>query len=461
MPTPLVLINAVGLTSRLLTYAPRLRALAEAGWRRSLVEVLPAVTCTAQATILTGTSPAQHGIVGNGWYVRESGEVRFWQQSNALIEVEPLYVTARRRAAARGKTFRAAKLFWWFNQGADVELSVTPKPFYAADGNKAFGIHGTPFGLTDRLEKALGRFPFQTFWGPGAGLPCTQWIARCAAEILATERPDLTLVYLPHLDYDPQRFGPSACDMPRLVGELDDAAGPLLDAAARAGARVWVVSEYGHCDVSRPVLPNRALRSAGLLEIRPGPFGEVFDPFVSRAFAVCDHQLAHIYVRNPLDRPAVAELIRALPGVARIAEGPERAELGLDHPRSGDLIALSDADAWFAYPFWLDDRLAPDYARTVDIHRKPGYDPCELLFDPILTWPKGRVIRRLIQKKLGFRTLFDVVPLDPGLVGGSHGLRATRDEDRPLVIGTGQPPASANGVPTEAVRDLVLAALDD
>ena len=460
MPAPLVLINGVGLTGRLLQFAPRLRALAEASWSRSLVECLPAVTCSAQATILTGVPPSRHGIVGNGWYVRDSGEVRFWQQSNALIEAEPLYATARRRAADRGRAFRAAKLFWWFNQGAAVDFSVTPKPFYAADGNKAFGIHGTPFGLTDRLEKTLGRFPFPTFWGPGAGLPCTEWIARCAAQMLADERPDLTLVYLPHLDYDPQRFGPSGSDMPRLVRELDDAAAPLLDAADKAGARVWVVSEYGHCDVSRPVLPNRALRTAGLLEIRPGPFGEVFDPFVSRAFAVCDHQLAHVYVRDPLDRPAVADLIRSLPGVARIVAGDERSELGLDHPRAGDLVALSDSDSWFAYPFWLDDRLAPDYARTVDIHRKPGYDPCELLFDPKLGWPKGRVIRRLIQKKLGFRTLFDVVPLDPGLIKGSHGLRATRDEDRPILIGTGAPPSS-DTLPMEGVRDLVLAALED
>ena len=461
MPAPLVLINGVGLTGRLLQFAPRLRALAEAGWSRSLVECLPAVTCSAQATILTGVPPSSHGIVGNGWYVRDSGEVRFWQQSNALIEAEPLYATARRRAADRGRAFRAAKLFWWFNQGAAVDFSVTPKPFYAADGNKAFGIHGTPFGLTDRLEKTLGRFPFPTFWGPGAGLPCTEWIARCAAQVLADERPDLTLVYLPHLDYDPQRFGPSGSDMPRLVRELDEAAAPLLDAADKAGARVWVVSEYGHCDVSRPVLPNRALRTAGFLEIRPGPFGEVFDPFVSRAFAVCDHQLAHVYVRDPLDRPAVADLIRSLPGVARVVAGDERSELGLDHPRAGDLVALSDSDSWFAYPFWLDDRLAPDYARTVDIHRKPGYDPCELLFDPKLGWPKGRVIRRLIQKKLGFRTLFDVVPLDPGLIKGSHGLRAARDEDRPILIGTGAPPSSPDALPMESVRDLVLAALDD
>ena len=171
------------------------------------------------------------------------------------------------------------------------------------DGNKAFGIAGTPDGLTEALERDLGTFPFHTFWGPMAGLPCTRWIARCAAAVLRGRKPDLSLVYLPHLDYDPQRFGPAGCDMAKAVRELDDACAPLLDAAAEAGARVWVVSEYGHCDVTRPVYLNRALRTAGLLAVRRGPFGEQLDTFQSRAFAVCDHQVAHVYVRDADDVP--------------------------------------------------------------------------------------------------------------------------------------------------------------
>jgi predicted AlkP superfamily pyrophosphatase or phosphodiesterase len=455
---PLVLINAVGLTPRLLPHAPRLSALAKGGWLCRLREVLPAVTCTAQATLLTGQTAEQHGIVGNGWLFRDTGEVRFWQQSNRLLEAEPLYQTARTRAVRRGRSFRCAKLFWWFNQGAAVDISVTPKPYYGADGNKVFDVLTTPAVLAEGLKQKLGQFPFHTFWGPVAGLPCTQWIARCAAVVLHGERPDLTLVYLPPLDYDPQRYGPAGCDMPRLVRELDDACEPLLDAAKAVGARVWVVSEYGHVEVRQAVLSNRALRQAGLLAVRPGPFGENLDTFESRAFAVCDHQLAHIYVRNPADVPRVGEVLAALPGVARVLAGEERAEVALRHPRAGELVALSQPDAWFAYPFWLDDRQAPDYARTVDIHRKPGYDPCELFFDPQLRWPKGRVLMRLLQKKLGFRTRFDVVPLDPGLVRGSHGLSATNAEDRPLLIGDGVPPAAE--LPMTAVRDLVLGALD-
>jgi predicted AlkP superfamily pyrophosphatase or phosphodiesterase len=454
----LVLVNAVGLTSRWLPHAPRLQKLAEAGWMCSLCEQLPAVTCTAQAGILTGKTPEEHGIVANGWLFRDSAEIRFWQQSNRLLAASPVYATALERAHARGLNFRCAKLFWWFNQGAPVALSVTPKPHYGADGNKAFGISGTPADLPARLEQKLGPFPFPSFWGPLAGRPATAWVARCAAEVLTTEQPDLTLVYLPYLDYDPQRFGPSGCDMPRLVSQLDEDCEPLLDAARSVGACVWVVSEYGHVDVGRPILPNRALRQAGLLEVRPGPFGEQLDTFGSRAFAVCDHQLAHVYVADPTDWQRVRELLGGLPGVARSLAGEERAEIQLRHSRSGELVALAEPDAWFAYPFWLDDRKAPDYARTVDIHRKPGFDPCELFLDPKLTWAKGRVLRRLVQKKLGFRTLFDVIPLDAAIVRGSHGLRAS-PANRPILIGDGPKPA-ATEMPMTAVHDLVLQALD-
>ena len=457
--TPLVLINAVGLTPKLLPYAPRLSALAKSGWMRPLREVLPAVTCTAQATILTGKTAEGHGIVGNGWLWRDTGEVRFWQQSNRLIQSEPIYETARKQAAKAGKSFRTANLFWWFNQGAAVDISVTPKPYYGADGNKVFGIYGTPDGLTDRLEKQLGKFPFHTFWGPMAGLPCTDWIGRCAGQILKDERPDLTLVYMPHLDYDPQRFGPQGCDMGALVGQLDAATAPILDCAKKIGARVWVVSEYGHVQVTKPIHINRMLREQGLIVIRDGPFGETLDTFASKAFAVCDHQLAHIYVNDEDVIDEVQNLMASTKGVAQVVAGEERTWLGLNHPRAGELVALSEPDSWFAYPYWSDDRRAPDFARTVDIHRKPGYDPCELFFDPKLLWPKGRAMLRLLQKKLGFRSLFDVVPLTPNLVRGSHGLCAGDAADRPLLIGDGPAPENS-AIATTDVHGLLAQALE-
>ena len=458
---PIVLINAVGLTPRLLEHAPRLKAVATSGWQADMPEVLPAVTCTAQATLLTGKPPSEHGIVANGWLFRDTNEVRFWQQSNRLIQAEPLYATARKRAKERGKPFTSAKLFWWFNQGAAVDLSVTPKPHYAVNGDKAFGITGTPQGepITEILENLHGPFPFPAFWGPMAGRKSTQWIAATAADVVSgnipcLNPPDLTLVYLPHLDYDPQRFGPSGTDMPRRVKELDDAAAPLLDAAKTIGAQVWVVSEYGHGDVTRPVYVNRVLRSAGLLDVRGGPFGEQLDLYGSRAFAVVDHQLAHVYVREPEDIARVRDLLTPVQGVARVATGNE---LHLNHSRSGELILLAEPDAWFAYPFWMNDPDAPDYARAVEIHHKPGFDPCELFFDPKFTFPKLHAARRLAQKKLGFRMTMDVVSLDASIVRGSHGLAANDPLDRPVLIGHGARPGAS--VPMTAVKELVLGAM--
>jgi predicted AlkP superfamily pyrophosphatase or phosphodiesterase len=455
---PVVLLNAVGMTRRWLNYAPRLQALAHRGWVADMPEVLPAVTCTAQATLLTGKLPHGHGVVANGWLYRETQEVRFWQQCNRLMQAEPLYVTARRTARQRGRTCTVAKLFWWFNQGAEVDISVTPKPHYGIDGDKAFGITGTPKGLTEELERLFGPFPFAAFWGPLSGLPSSQWIAQAAAAVVDHYQPTLTLVYLPHLDYDPQRYGPSGCEMARCVRELDDACAPLLEAAQRQGAQVWVVSEYGHGDVQQPIYPNRVLRSAGLLEVRCGPFGEQLDLYASRAFAVVDHQLAHVYVREPQDVPRVRELLSSLTGVARVLCGSERAELYLDHPRSGEIILLAQPHAWFAYPFWFDDASAPDYARCVAIHHKPGFDPCELFFDPQLRWPKLTMARKLIAKKLGWRVKFDVVPLDATIVRGSHGLPAREPLDRPLLIGHGACPGTT--VAMTDVRSLILNALE-
>jgi predicted AlkP superfamily pyrophosphatase or phosphodiesterase len=411
--------------------------------------------------MLTGKLPQEHGIVANGWLFRDTMEVRFWQQSNRLLEAPPVYQTIRRQWQRTGRDFRCAKLFWWFNQGADVAISVTPKPHYGADGSKLFAVAGTPVGLADGIEARLGPFPFHTFWGPLAGRGCTRWIAAAAAFALEEEHPHLTLVYLPHLDYDPQRFGPAGSDLARLVRELDEDCGPLLDMAARAGARVWLVSEYGHCNVTRPTYPNRLLREAGLLSVRMGPFGETLDTFGSRAFAVCDHQVCHVYVANADDVTRVKDLLESAPEVQWTFVGSQRNEIGLDHPRAGEIVAVSRPEAWFAYPYWLDERSAPDFARTVDIHRKPGFDPCELFFDPRLLWPKGRMLRRLVQKKLGWRTLFDVVPTDATLVRGSHGRPASDPLDQPIIVADAIPADAPDELPMTVLHDLLLEAFAD
>jgi predicted AlkP superfamily pyrophosphatase or phosphodiesterase len=406
------------------------------------------VTSPAQASAETGARPDAHGVVANGWLHRTTDEIRFWLQSHALIGGETIHDAARSRATERGVPYTSARLFWWFNQGAPVDWSVTPKPHYGSSGAKVFGVHGRPPELAPDLERALGPFPFHTFWGPGAGLNSTEWIAEAAAHVLRTHRPTFTQVYLPHLDYDLQRYGPEAPETSARVAELDAAAGRVLDAAEETDTEVVAFSEYGILPVHRVVRPNRILRREGLLQVRDGPFGETIDVYESDVVAVCDHQVAHVYVRNETQRARAIEVLANVDGVAEALEGEALQEAGLAHARAGDLVLLAERDAWFAYPYWLDERRAPDFARTVDIHRKPGYDPLELFVDPRLWFPRLRMARRLLQKKLGFRYRFDVVPLDPSLVKGSHGVPPEDPADGPVLIA--QDPAA-----TERVRSLL------
>jgi predicted AlkP superfamily pyrophosphatase or phosphodiesterase len=250
------------------------------------------------------------------------------------------------------------------------------------------------------------------------------------------------LAYLPHLDYDFQRLTQHD---PTRVAEVDQCAGRIIDAAQQIDASVVVVSEYGLVPVNQPVHINRHLRRQGWLQVRPGPFGEILMPGQSDAFAVSDHQIAHVYLRDPARIDEVRTSLETLEGVDRVVHP---AELELDHPRSGALVALARSDSWFTYYYWLDDDQAPDFARTVDIHRKPGYDPCELFMTS-----KLRAIARVAQKKLGFRYKMDVIPLDATLVKGSHGLHAD-PEDGPLVVGPGEPPADMRGF-ADYVRGLL------
>ena len=222
--------------------------------------------------------------------------------------------------------------------------------------------------------------------------------------------------------------------MARELRAADAEAGRLIEHFKGRGARVIVLSEYGIVPVSRPVHLNRVLREAGLVSVRMEEGLERVDVGQSRAFAAADHQVAHVYVRDAADLPRVRDLVTNAPGVARVLEGESRRAAGLDHPRSGELVAVAETDAWFTYYYWLDDALAPDYARTVDIHRKPGYDPAELFLDPQKSLMKARIASKLARRKLlNMRTPLDVIPLDATLVKGSHGASTTPDAG-PLVM---------------------------
>ena len=446
-----VLINAVGLTPRALEHMPRLRRLAAEGFQARLDPVLPAVTCSVQSSILTGRTPAEHGIVGNGWYFRDLGEVLLWRQHNALVESEKLWETARRVNGG----FRVANLCWWYAMGATTDFTVTPRPIYHADGRKSPDCYTDPPGLHDRLTERVGEFPLFSYWGPGAGIESSRWIADAARLMLDCERLDLMLVYLPHLDYDLQRFGPDSPEATNAAGELDEVAGRLVEYARARGDRVVVLSEYGITPARRHVDINRALRQAELLRVYTQAGMEYLDPWTSRAFAVADHQVAHVYVRDPRDIAAARDALAGLDGVEALLAGEEKAAAGLDHPRAGDLVAVAEHDAWFTYYYWLDDELAPDFARTVEIHRKPGYDPAELFIDPGDRWAKARAGKALARKKLGMRYLMDVVPLDPSHVRGTHGRLPDAAEDAPVLI-CSEGSVARDRIAATDVRDLVL-----
>lgn len=449
-----VVLLVVGLTGDLLGDAtPNLLALAREGGVRPLQPVFPAVTCTVQSTFTTGLLPREHGCVANGWYFRDLGEVWLWRQSNRLVAGEKIWEAATRR----DPTFSCAKLFWWYNMYSSATYAVTPRPMYPADGRKIPDIYTEPLELRTELQGRLGTFPLFNFWGPATDIVSSRWIADCARHVYDTRRPTLTLVYLPHLDYNLQRLGPSHADVRKDLQAIDGVAGELIAHVRRDGARVVVLSEYGITEVRGAVHPNRALREAGLIRVRTELGRELLDPGASEAFCLADHQVAHVYVRRPGLVPEVKRILETLPGVEVVLDEAGKRAYALDHPRSGELVAIAAVDRWFTYYYWLDDDAAPDFARTVDIHRKPGYDPVELFLDPAIRAPKLKVGWTVVKKALGFRYLMDVIPLDASLVRGSHGRLPERPGAGPVFISSEPSLLSEEVVQATDVKTLVLA----
>jgi predicted AlkP superfamily pyrophosphatase or phosphodiesterase len=425
-------LNVVGLTPAMIgriDVAPNLSRFAASGAVAQIDAAFPAVTCTAQSNYLTGRRPTDHGIVGNGWYSREECEVKFWKQSNPLVEAPKIWDAAR----AVDPTFTCANLFWWYNMYSTVDVSVTPRPMYLADGRKLPDVYTTPPTLRNDLQKTLGPFPLFDFWGPTASIASSQWIAEAAKHVEQRFAPTLTLVYLPHLDYNLQRVGASSPAALDDVRQIDALCGDLIAFFEARGAQVVILSEYGLCDVTTPIHLNRVLREHGLIAVREELDLELLDPGASAAFAVADHQIAHVYVNDRTRLDDTRAVLERTPGIERVLDATAKAAFGIDHARAGDLIAIARGNAWFTYYYWLEDRRAPDFARTVDIHRKPGYDPVELFLDPTITAPAVTVGWKLARKALGFRVLMDVIPLDATLVRGSHG-RPGAGPDGPLIM---------------------------
>lgn len=421
-------INVVGLTKNLLGVdTPNLLAFSRE--IATIEAAMPALTCSAQTTYLTGKLATQHGIVGNGWYFRDLDQVLLWRQSNRLVQSPRIWDLAR----MRDPTFTCANTFWWYAMATGADITLTPRPLYCADGLKLPDFYALPVSLREDLRQRLGQFPLFEFWGPRTSIKSSNWIAQAALVVEEQFAPTLNLIYLPHLDYCLQRLGPHA-DLSKDLREIDAVCGELIRNLRANGVRVVVLSEYGIVPVSRPVHINRVLRDAGFLAIKCDLGRDYLDTGASRAFAVADHQIAHVYVRHARDLPAVTSLCGGIAGVGEVLGEIGKRHYGLDHQRAGELVLLSEPGSWFTYYFWHDDVTAPDYARTVDIHNKPGYDPAELFVDPSIRFPRLKAGIILMRKAFGMRYKMDLIPLDATLVKGSHGIRTLYEGDAPLLM---------------------------
>ena len=393
-----ILVDAVGLEQKHLDsgLVPNIAKITEKGHAAKLEPTFPAVTCTVQASLLSGKYPREHGIIANGFYDRGTYSVSFWEQSSSLVQVPRAWDIVK-----QNNSKKTAVLFWQNTMYANSDIVVTPRPIHL-DDKMVMWCYSKPVGYYEKLKEKFGEFNLATYWGPLASPKSSEWIANAAEYTLESERPNFLFVYIPHADYSAQRFGKESVQVRDDLKKVDEIVGRLVQKTTNLGideeTQFIIVSEYAFNDVNSAVPLNLALRDAGLLSIRTIQDKEYLDFEYSNAFAMVDHQMAHIYIKDGFERET-RKVLEATPGVDRILDGVSKKELAIDHERSGELIAISPKDMWFSYYWWHDESKAPDFARKVDIHRKPGYDPVELFIDQ-----KTRSI-----------------PLDTSLVKGSHG----------------------------------------
>lgn len=364
---------------------------------KSIETVFPAVTCVTQASFRTAAQPSAHGLAGNGQYFRDLKRVLFWEQASSLVAGERIWKKLRERRR------RVGMMFWQQSLGEDVDLVLSPRPIHKHHGGMIQDCYSQPADLYETISRKIGRgFNLMHYWGPLASRRSSEWIAAATQAVMAAPEhaPDLLLTYLPHLDYDLQRFGP---DHPKATKALAVLYSLLLDlksAADRHGYDWLVFGDYAIGKVTQPaVLPNLALRDAGLFRVRNINGMAYPDFFTSSAFALVDHEVAHIHCRDEAAIRAARTALEKLDGVGEILDRAAQAARGVAHPRAGEFIAIARPGTWFAYPWFTGKREAPDFATHVDIHNKPGYDPCELFFG----WPPPSI------------------SLDTAKIRGSHG----------------------------------------
>ena len=446
-------IDIVGLSSRLICeHTPFLKRWVSDKNVSHIEPVLPSVTTTVQTTYLTGKWPAEHGIVANGWFFRDTQEVALWKQSNKLVCSPNIWDNARNKKS----DFTVANMFWWYNMYTSADYSVTPRPQYRANGLKVPDCYSHPAELRGKLQEKLGIFPLFDFWGPKTSIKSSQWIADASKLVHEWHNPDLLLVYLPHLDYVLQKYGHDEKYLVKDLNEIDEVCKGLISYLEAQDVEVLVLSEYGITEVDRPIHLNRILRKEGLLAIREENGLELLDAGASKAFALADHQIAHIYVNDHEYLEKVKEVLTDIEGVELIIDEETKKKYHLDHERAGELVVMADARSWFTYYYWLDEAKSPDFARTVDIHKKPGFDPVEMFLDKDKPFLYARLALKLLGKKLGFRTLMNVISLDPALVKGSHGRLGSQDIDKAVLISKNR--KSENVRPID-IHDIIMETL--
>ncbi len=430
MPNPLFFLTIPGLRRSDLKSMTCLSSRFGKAERTELLHSFPSVTWPAQANMLTGKLPNDHGVVANGFYWRERCEVEMWTAWNEVIEQPQIWDVLKKR----NPELQTAAWFPMLSKGCGADYVCMPAPIHQPDGSEDMWCYTKPQPYYGELLEQFGQFPLHHFWGPMANIKSSQWIADSAAAAAKKFNPDFFYIYFPHLDYQAQKFGPNSPQATESVRELDrllESFIQQIEANALTPIDWMIASEYVISEVDHVTYPNRILREAGLLKTNLVDGRESIDFQNTTAWCLVDHQFSHIFVRNR-DATTIAEatqLFENVEGIQTAVAGTDRGGFNLDHPRSGDVVLVSEPNSWQAYYWWLDDALAPEFATTVDIHRKPGYDPVEMLMD------------------MKTRT----VPLDATLIKGSHGIPL-----EPGILLTSGPPVESPSIRDTGIFDLIL-----
>jgi predicted AlkP superfamily pyrophosphatase or phosphodiesterase len=397
----IVVLDIVGLdishvSSGLIPTISDLAGIGECGY---LKPVFPSVTSTVQSSVLSGKYPNQHGIISNGLYDRENYQVSFWEQSSKLVKSERIWDILKKK----NNDLKTSILFWQNTMFANSEFVITPRPIHLENGQMDMWCYSRPPDYYEEVSNIIGEFDLYSYWGPFASFKSTEWISKSVEYTLEKYKPNLLFAYFPQLDYSSQKFGKNSTEVKVDLEKIDEVVSSIIKKTKKLGifeeTEFIIFSEYGFNDVNDGISINKLLREKGYLAIRTIKNKEYIDFEYSKAFAMVDHQIANIYIKNPEDKNFVKEILEEVKGIEKICDDKEKRELKIDHSRSGDLIAISNKDKWFSYYWWFEDNKAPTFTKTVDIHRKPGYDPLELFVD--------------------FKT--KSIPFETALVKGSHG----------------------------------------